>query len=43
MAEADELEVFWFGRVGDAGANKEETEAAMTPPGESALTLGVDG
>ena len=42
-AEIDESEIFMFGRVGDAGANKEETEAAMKPPGESALTLGVDG
>ena len=42
-AEIDESEIFMFGRVGDAGANKEETGAAMKPPGESALTLGVDG
>eukprot|EP00956_Cyclotella_meneghiniana_P020612 scaffold36596_cov72-Cyclotella_meneghiniana.AAC.1 len=40
-AEVDESEIFVFGRVGDAGANKEETEAAMTPPSELALTLGV--
>ena len=31
-----------FGRVSDAGANKEKTEAAMTPPGELALALGID-
>eukprot|EP00956_Cyclotella_meneghiniana_P001519 scaffold1716_cov32-Cyclotella_meneghiniana.AAC.1 len=41
-AEVDEWEIFVFGRVGDAGANKEETEAAMAPPGELALALGVD-
>eukprot|EP00956_Cyclotella_meneghiniana_P018962 scaffold32046_cov63-Cyclotella_meneghiniana.AAC.1 len=41
--EMDESEIFVFGRVGDAGANTEEMEAAMTPPGEMALTLGVDG
>ena len=40
--EMDELEVFVFGRAGDAGANMEEMEAAMTPAGEFALTLGVN-
>ena len=40
-AEVDELEIFVFGRVGDLRANTEKTEAAMTPPGESVLTLGV--
>eukprot|EP00956_Cyclotella_meneghiniana_P004576 scaffold5636_cov73-Cyclotella_meneghiniana.AAC.8 len=38
----DESEIFVFGRVGDSGANKEEMEAAMTSPGELALTLGVN-
>ena len=40
--EVDESEIFVFGRVGGGGAKLEETEAAMTPPGELALALGVD-
>eukprot|EP00956_Cyclotella_meneghiniana_P014194 scaffold21161_cov96-Cyclotella_meneghiniana.AAC.5 len=39
-AEVDEWEIFVFGRVGGGGAKLEEKETAMTPPGESALTLG---
>ena len=42
-AEMDESDIFKFGCVGDTGANTEETEAAMTPPGELVLALGVDG
>ena len=41
-AEMDESEIFVFGRVGDGGAKSAEVEAAMTPPGELALALGVD-
>eukprot|EP00956_Cyclotella_meneghiniana_P019733 scaffold34263_cov74-Cyclotella_meneghiniana.AAC.1 len=32
---------FVFGRVGDGGVKSAEAEAAMTPPGEMALTLEV--
>eukprot|EP00956_Cyclotella_meneghiniana_P039568 scaffold174427_cov37-Cyclotella_meneghiniana.AAC.1 len=42
-AEVDESEIFVFGRVSVGGAKLEETEAAMTPPGELALALGVHG
>eukprot|EP00956_Cyclotella_meneghiniana_P014171 scaffold21129_cov82-Cyclotella_meneghiniana.AAC.1 len=41
-AEMDESEIFVFGRVGGGGAKSAEVEAAMTPPGELALALGVD-
>ena len=41
-AEMDELEIFVFGRVVGGGAKSEEVQAAMTPLGELALTLGVD-
>eukprot|EP00956_Cyclotella_meneghiniana_P038970 scaffold163561_cov64-Cyclotella_meneghiniana.AAC.3 len=41
-AEIDESEIFVFGRVGDTEANKEDTEAVMTPTGELVLALGVD-
>ena len=34
--------ICFLGRVGGGGAKLEETEAAMTPPGELALALGVD-
>ena len=37
----DESEIFVFGRAGDGGAKSAEVEAAMTPPGESPLTLEV--
>ena len=40
-AEMDESEIFVSGRVGSVRAKSEEVEAAMTPPGELALTLGV--
>ena len=38
----DESEVIEFGSVRDGVAKSAEAEAAMTPLGESALTLGVD-
>ena len=38
----DESEIIEFGRVRDGVAKSAEAEAAMTPLGESALTLGVD-
>ena len=39
--EMDESEIFVSGRVGSVRAKSEEVEAAMTLPGELALTLGV--
>ena len=41
-AEMDESEIFVFSCVGGGGAKSAEVEAAMTPPGELALALGVD-
>ena len=42
-SEMDESEIFVLvGRGGGGGAKSEEVEAAMTPPGELALALGVD-
>eukprot|EP00956_Cyclotella_meneghiniana_P020550 scaffold36411_cov55-Cyclotella_meneghiniana.AAC.1 len=38
-AEMDESKIFVFGRFVDSGANTEEMEAVMTPPGE---LVGVD-
>ena len=40
--EMDESEIFVSGRVSSVRAKSEEVEAAMTPPGELALALGVD-
>eukprot|EP00956_Cyclotella_meneghiniana_P040254 scaffold190874_cov36-Cyclotella_meneghiniana.AAC.1 len=42
-AEAGRIGDIVFGRFVDiSGANTEEMEAVMTPPGELALALGVD-
>ena len=41
-AEMDESEIFVFSCVGGGRAKSAEVEAAMTPPGELALALGVD-
>ena len=41
-AEMDESEIFVSSHVGGVRVKSEEVEAAMTPPGEFALALGVD-